>query len=221
MKSIFPNPAVCDLQTAQANWRQTRPTGNSTPDSRPISSKDWNGCAPLNSSDPASLQNLNDIVLPADVGWWPLAGGWYVVAAIVLLSLAWLLYRLLSGWRRNRYRREALRELSTLDQAIRTTPGKMENLRQLAVLLKRTALSAYPRRQVAALAGEDWRTFLNDTMPKPMFSPESANILAGASYSASYSTEIDQEAIGKVLSASRYWLRHHRPAPSATASGEA
>ena len=35
-------------------------------------------------NDPGSLQNLNDIVMPAPVGLWPPAPGWYVVFAVGL-----------------------------------------------------------------------------------------------------------------------------------------
>ena len=45
-------------------------------------------------NDPGSLQNLNDIVVPGPVAWWPPAPGWYVLAAFALAGLAWL------GWHR-------------------------------------------------------------------------------------------------------------------------
>jgi len=62
----------------------------------------------MNSPDPASLQNLNDIALPATVGWWPLATGWYFLVGLLLITLAWLSYRSLQRWINNRYRRAAL-----------------------------------------------------------------------------------------------------------------
>ena len=60
-------------------------------------------------SDPGSLQNLNDIVLPDAVAWWPPAPGWYAVLAVLLALLLWLSFRALRAWRRNIYRRQALR----------------------------------------------------------------------------------------------------------------
>ena len=64
--------------------------------------------------DPGSLQNLNDIVAPAPVAWWPLAPGWYALAGILLLALFWLGFRRLRSWQQNRYRREALRALAQI-----------------------------------------------------------------------------------------------------------
>ena len=34
-------------------------------------------------NDPGSLQNLNDIVVPGPVAWWPLAPGWYLLLAVL------------------------------------------------------------------------------------------------------------------------------------------
>lgn len=41
------------------------------------------------STDAASLANLHDIVLPPSVSWWPLAWGWYLLSALLLVGLAW------------------------------------------------------------------------------------------------------------------------------------
>ena len=38
-------------------------------------------------NDAGSLQNLNDIVLPAPVGWWPPAPGWWLLSALLLSAL--------------------------------------------------------------------------------------------------------------------------------------
>ena len=75
----------------------------------------------MKSLDPASLQNLNDIVLPATVGWWPLATGWYFLFGLLLIALAWFGYRSLHRWMNNRYRRAALRELQGREERMRAT----------------------------------------------------------------------------------------------------
>ena len=45
----------------------------------------------MNTGDPASLQNLNDIVALGPVPWWPPAPGWYFVIAVVTGLLLWRL----------------------------------------------------------------------------------------------------------------------------------
>ena len=72
----------------------------------------------MNSPDPASLQNLNDIALPETVAWWPLASGWYFIIGLLLIALAWSVYRRRQRWTRNRYRRMALSELQVLTKGM-------------------------------------------------------------------------------------------------------
>jgi len=94
----------------------------------------------MKSPDPASLQNLNDIVLPATVSWWPLAVGWYFLIGIVLIFFVWFGYRSLRRWFENRYRRVALGELQLLAENLQQEALRDSCLRQIPVLLKRTVL---------------------------------------------------------------------------------
>lgn len=165
----------------------------------------------MKNPDPASLQNLNDIVMPANVGWWPLAAGWYVLSAIMLVLLAWYGFRSLRSWIDNRYRRAALRELQALAEDIHSGQNPDSSLRQLPGLLKRTALSAYPRKKVASLSGADWQRFLNSTLPAPAFSDSTAATLDLISYSTGGLGSIEAERVTALVSASRTWLQHHSP----------
>ena len=99
------------------------------------------------SNDPARLQNLHDIVVPQPVSFWPPAPAWYVVLGLVLMGILWLVGRSILRYRRNAYRRAALAELQTLP-----ADGPSAAPR-IAALLKRTALAAFPREQVAGLTG--------------------------------------------------------------------
>ena len=165
----------------------------------------------MKSLDPASLQNLNDIVLPTTVGWWPLATGWYVLIGFVLIVTAWFSYRTLRRWINNGYRRAALRELQILENRIHEHEERDASLRQLPVLLKRTALSVYPRSQVASLTGQDWFHFLNSTVKKPSFTEPSVSTLNTVSYSTGKLGSIDSQATTALLNACRSWLKHHQP----------
>ena len=103
-------------------------------------------------NDPASLDNLRDIAQPEAVSMWPSAPGWWVVLACVTVMVAVVVYRQTKLWLVNRYRRDALRELQTADGD-----------RAIAEILKRTALAAFPRSDVASLSGEAWCRWLSDT----------------------------------------------------------
>ncbi|MCP4008906.1 MAG: DUF4381 family protein, partial [Proteobacteria bacterium] len=67
------------------------------------------------SGDPASLANLNDIILSPAPTWWPPAPGWYVLAVGLAMVLVWSVYRWSVLYRRNRYRRAALAELVEIE----------------------------------------------------------------------------------------------------------
>ncbi len=166
----------------------------------------------MNSPDPGSLQNLNDIVLPATVGWWPLAPGWYVLTGLLLIALAWFSYRSLQRWINNRYRRTALTELQLLAEGIQNTEKRNSSLRQLPVLLKRAALSAYPRKQVATLSGDDWYGFLNSQVNKPLFTGPVTGLLDNIAYSTGDLSAVDAQATTVLLDAIKHWLKHHQPA---------
>jgi hypothetical protein len=166
----------------------------------------------MSSPDPASLQNLNDIVLPEAVGWWPLAVGWYFLFGLLLIILTWFVYTSVRYRINNRYRRAALQQLQLLAEDIRHSDKRDTGLRQIPVLLKRTALSVYPRAQHASLTGRDWHDFLNSKVSKPSFPEPTADLLDRIAYSVGDLSKVDAQAADDLLRASHHWLKHHRPA---------
>lgn len=166
----------------------------------------------MNSPDPASLQNLNDIVLPGAVGWWPLASGWYYLIGLLLLGLAWLIYKLVKDWNRNHYRRVALTQLQLLANDTRYAEKRDASLRQLPVLLKRTALSVYPRSRLASLTGKSWYDFLNSKVNAALFTESQLTLLEKISYSVGDLKKVDEKVADELFGACRHWLKHHEPA---------
>jgi hypothetical protein len=156
-------------------------------------------------SDSASLQNLHDIVAPGAVAWWPPAPGWYAVMAVAVTVLVVLLWKYWRHWRRNRYRGAALKELDRLG---RDAAGG--DLSELPVLLKRAALSAWPRQQVAGLVGEDWHRFLDQSVNTELFHCGAGVLLDRLSYAPGDGTRLSREEKKTVLDAARMWLEHHR-----------
>ena len=153
--------------------------------------------------DPGSLQNLNDIVMPTAVPWWPPAPGWYVVGAVVLLLVAWLLIRVARRWVENRYRREALRELRRIRAESTAVP-------ELPALLKRCALSAWPREQVASMTGPAWHEFLDQSAAMDRFRMGQGEALERLSYAAGGRHGLTESELHDVFEASETWLRTHR-----------
>lgn len=142
----------------------------------------------------ASLEQLHDFYQPPPPSWRPQTVGPYVslsILAILLIAFAAFFWH---RWRRNRYRREAIRELAHTD------------VRHISELLKRTALSAWPRTQVAALTGTAWLTFLNTSVKQASFDNAVADQLETMAFSTVAPSHEDELAI---RSAASLWIKHH------------
>lgn len=151
--------------------------------------------------DPASLQNLNDIVAPAVVPLLPPAPGWYLVGSVLALLLVWSSVRRWQRWRSNAYRRHALAFLSACDEA---------SAREFPALLKRCALSAWPREQVAALSGSEWHAFLDRTAATERFMSGSGGLLEKVAYAAQDSQPLTEQEFQRLRDDIVYWLINHR-----------
>src|SRR5262249_19975429 len=103
-----------------------------------------------------SLERLHDIVAPGAVPWWPPAPGWYWLMGFLFLIVLALAAHWILQWQHNRYRREALAQLAQWETEGKSPGQRAAALLALAELLKRTALTAYPREQVATLTGAKW-----------------------------------------------------------------
>lgn len=150
---------------------------------------------------PQLLELMHELVIPDAVAWLPGTTGWWIVLAWLAAIFVLLGMQLIRRRRRNRYRRDALAELSTILAA--TELGPQESAQHIAALLKRTALVAYPRKDVAALYGDAWADFLRESTRNDRQIAASAEMLA----SAAYRPDVD----GSLLSqAARRWIRLHR-----------
>ncbi len=163
----------------------------------------------MNPQDP--LANLHPLREPAMVGWWPLAPGWWVLIAVSLLAVAALGYYLFQRYRGNAYRRLALRQLHTLHDKF--SESKMDEdpwrayVRDTNALLKSVAVTVFPRHDIAALSGEAWLQFLNKTRHDASQETEFSSSFATAAYQRDL-PDLDPE---QLFSASRNWIKRHRP----------
>lgn len=136
-----------------------------------------------------SREGMHDLLLTPPVSLWPATPAWRMLGALLLALLLWLAWR---GWRRDACRREALHALDTAH-----SPAAV------AALLKRTALAAWPRAEVAALSGAGWAGFLRRTAPR-------ARLTESAARNLSVLATAPALAEG-VKAAARPWVRHHDP----------
>jgi Domain of unknown function (DUF4381) len=160
-------------------------------------------------SDPTSLDRLHDIVAPPSVPWWPPAPGWYGIATVILVLLLVFILRSIIHWQRNRYRREALAEFARQEKFLGDPFRRSAALAALAELLKRVALTAFPREQVAALTGPAWFDFLDRTGSTTMFASDAGPILARATYDPLAATRLEEQEIRETAALVRHWIVYH------------
>ena len=109
--------------------------------------------------------------------------------------MIWLAVRTIRHRRANAYRRAALQ---ALDQA-------GDDPAQIALVLRRTALAAFPRAQVAGLIGADWLRFLDHSFGGTGFANGAGRALTTAPYQGGEPDRV-------LTDLARRWITTHRMA---------
>jgi hypothetical protein len=143
-----------------------------------------------------SLDRLHDLVLPPAVPWWPLATGWYVVMAIILVFLLVFAYRTWESWKANAYRRAALSQLAEAKDAL-----------AIAELLRCTALAVAPRHVIAEKTDMAWTNWLIGQCPEAM--PDAVRTQLTDGIYDRLAEDADVRALREY--AARWIKNHHRP----------
>ncbi len=143
-------------------------------------------------SEQYSLNNLRDIVIPDPPPFWPPAPVVWVALGIVVVVVLFVGWRLYATRKRNAYRKAGLLLL-----------GGARTAHDVSVIMKRVALAAFPREQVASLYGDDWAVFLHRTCPR-------------SNFSEMVTTDVGTESDQKLIELAGVWIRHHRVPESRT-----
>ncbi len=144
------------------------------------------------------LDLLKDPVVPDPVSFLPQTAGWWILLAWFAAIDVILIWNRILRWRRNRYRREALKSLRAIEKS---RDGSAAG--QIATLLRQTALAVYPRSEVASLYGDAWAEFLKSSSRNDRVVRESANDLASAAYRANVDASL-------LVKPARRWIQVHR-----------
>lgn len=110
-----------------------------------------------------ALAQLKDIHLPATVGWWPLAPGWYVVLILFFLLLGFITFVCYRRYLNARAKKQALALLQSYVHQYEKDRNTQLASTRISELLRRVALVYFPREQVASIHGQEWINFLNKT----------------------------------------------------------
>lgn len=160
-------------------------------------------------TDATSLDRLHDIIVAPPVPWWPPASGWYWVLGLMIVMLLAALITGLMRWQHNCYRREALAELARQEAALENPERRPSVLLDLAEILKRTAVTAFPREDVATLTGLKWFEFLDNTARGSRFRDALGATLENAIYDPRTADSLDPQKLHSVVEAIRHWIKFH------------
>ena len=148
-----------------------------------------------NPTPPEALNKLHDFYQPPPPAWTPQTIGWYILFALAIITILWLMIRAVRRWAANRYRRESLRELVTLP------------MDQLSTLLKRTALVAWPRKQIASLNGPAWLQFLDASAGIDSFQRSPGDSIEDLALQPTVLSDADEQELRQLAAE---WIRRHR-----------
>ena len=157
------------------------------------------------SEDP--LAQLRDLHLPQAVADWPPALGWWLLAGLVLFGLVWFMRGLYRRYQSNAYRRFAQRELTAIVAEHATTQDARRALSALQFLMKRVAMTAFNRAEVAALTGVAWTQFLDATSATSQFSLGPGELLIDGPYEATQ--DHSSQELTALFSLCAEWLKNH------------
>ena len=152
------------------------------------------------------LDQLADIHLPDSVSWWPLAPGWWILLALIIVTaIGFFIWRLRK--QQNHYRVVAQQELAAIYAHYQQSHDAANYLHGLSVLLRRTALTAYPRSFNASIKGKDWLNWLDSVCPtlNEKFSGELGQSLLSSAYQKN--PQLDVSGLHQLSS---QWINLHR-----------
>ncbi|MCT8974298.1 DUF4381 domain-containing protein [Microbaculum marinisediminis] len=150
-------------------------------------------------SDPVGLidllKRLTEPPQPPPIPMMPQTAGWLVLAALLLFLIAWAVYVAVCHRKANAYRRAALAELGTAG----------DDPAAIAAILRRAALAAWPREEVASLTGEAWLAFLDRTGGDGRFSEGPGKAILSAPYRPAPGVPANG-----LSTLAGHWIRRHR-----------
>ncbi|WP_161957559.1 DUF4381 domain-containing protein [Mariprofundus sp. EBB-1] len=172
-------------------------------------------------ADTDPLAQLRDIHLPDAISWWPLAPGWWMLFALILIIIAALFYYL--RWRdiqknkpiifsTQQVMQAALLELTNIEKVHAETEALSDGqarqiVADISQLLRRCAVQLTQidnnPNSVAGLTGDAWLSWLDERWDRHDFMQGVGRILIDAPYQNGFS---QNDTLIELLTLCRDWL---------------
>lgn len=160
------------------------------------------------------LDQLEPLIAPAPVPFWPPAPGWWLLAVLLPL-LAWGAWRLARRLSRQRQEAEQAQPLDPMREAALQELAQLAKpydgahagpwLQQLNALLKRLCRQRSPDAQVLTLNGRAWLAYLDNRCPAAGLTRWM--VLVEGAYRPQ--CKLDDKAIAGLHQAVETWIRKH------------
>lgn len=147
---------------------------------------------------------LQDIHLPESASFWPLALGWWLLLAIVVAVVTWLIVKTLKRAKQRKYRAKIFAKFDSLEKKFKANPSNAV-IAEINTLLRQIAVTYYPRSKIASLTGGDWLQFLDKSGDTQDFSRGAGRILIEAPYRLE--KEVENLNIKELIPLVRSWTR--------------
>ena len=145
-----------------------------------------------------SISDLNDIHLPEQVSWWPMAIGWWFIVAISVLVIIATIYYCRYWLNTGRFKKTALQELEAI---IDTAEDDHDYLRLCSSIIRRLSITLDKDNRAVNAHGRQWQQLLSTYMPESQ-----ATLLAVSRYQKKIALDRTQLA-----QACRQWIKAYKP----------
>ena len=143
---------------------------------------------------------LKDIHLPEQINDYPIALGWWLLAAIFIAMFIFMLNKFFAAKKNNKSKKQALSQLTQV------TPL---SVKETMALLKWATMQYFPRKNVAALYGEKFKNYLSQTLPDKH--QQNFKQLAQQGFEQVYQDNSAQHVDKSFNDAAILWLTHALP----------
>lgn len=147
---------------------------------------------------------LRDIHLPTAVGWWPPAPGWWFLAALLIATGGFVLWRYRSHFRE----RAALRALRAARAALDGGEQPVECVQRISMVIRRFAMSVAAGEPVAGLTGERWLRFLDSRWDRNTFAEGAGRLMIYGPYAPP--ERVDRQDVGALTDLCVEWVASQR-----------
>ncbi|MCK6262761.1 DUF4381 domain-containing protein [Vibrio sp. ZSDE26] len=151
------------------------------------------------------LRELQDVAVPESVSWLPQTIGWKILAVLALMGAAYMVFRFVVHWWRNRYRGEALAALNAISiHDAQATDRVFTILKMVLRYIEPSNANLFGASFIKRLEG-----YLVSSKHHHVMLPDAVaeTWMRGLERGSTHLTESQKQ---KLIEYSKHWVKHHQ-----------